>query len=104
LGCAAAPDDVVLTTVAERLIGAETPAEWPPEARSLYIKCGKQALSSIPTTKLRQALAVDNVPSMWAILGQPAMDRYLKACRAAERPMIDAYENRTGSPKLDNRS
>ena len=93
-GCASR-NDAALTMVAERLVGEETPPEWPPRARSIYVACGKQALASTPSHTLRQALTASDVPSMWEVLGQPNMSRYLRYCRQAERPMIDSYERRS---------
>ena len=96
-GCAA-PEDASLTTVAERLVGEETPPEWPPEARSIYVACGKKALASVPSHALRRSLVARDVPSMWEALGQSAMNRYVCYCRKAERPMIDSYERRRLAP------
>lgn len=81
-GCAPEPSASV-TALADRL-AVEGGASSQDGSREHYVACGTEALSAIPATNISRALTAPDVPSIWATLGDAALDRYVKVCRGAD--------------------
>lgn len=85
VGCAA-PDPAV-TELASKLAYDDMPHNASPTYRAYragYISCGEEALSGLPLSRIEAALKEQDSPSVWAVLGSEALDRYVSRCRKVD--------------------
>lgn len=81
-GCGAEPS-ASAKALAKRL-AVEGGASSHDGSRERYIACGTEALSGVRVSDINRALAAPDATSIWATLGDAALDHYVKLCREAD--------------------
>jgi len=81
---ACASENRAVTALATKL--SEVGGSQPPEDdRKVYVACGVKALSPLPHDKIQAALKAPDAPSIWRILGDDALNDYVRICRDFKR-------------------
>lgn len=78
------PSDIALATKLAYDTGGEPLSAQERHYRAGYIGCGAEALSELPDEQVKAALSAPGSPEVWAILGSPALDAYVRECRKVD--------------------
>ena len=86
LGLAACspPENPLVAELAIQMVEDGGRDDLPPKWRERYIECGVEALFGVPDEKVEAAVEAEDAAGKWVILGDDALDRFVRICRKVD--------------------